>query len=736
MTQPDSNYRARNEALVDINYDNPEIKAPPITEVGTIAWIRQNLFSSPLDVLLTLVGFAIIAFVVVTFVQWSIQVADWEAININFQRFMVDRLDDRFLPRIQFFMMFLFFTIGATIAAYTRRVSAVTGIVLGAVLLFLVGLPYAINAFVPLPDTLLAASQENVEFGTSSEDPPERLAFVAAAGTEIVVSLPEINDEATLRNLDGYMDRAVNTVRNAAIQRQVDIERFRELTTIIIEDTTLLADVEGGSEEGLGVLTDRQRDNVYREYEGYISRSPEERQETLTNIFEDISSVSFIDSTTPRRRLDLTDNAVDTFTLDPVYDRFNVNVTPVSIAILDAEGNMLGDVSRVITGGEPVTVATIPEDGWYIIEKQAENPNSIQVIAVNGVQPIFVRGSGYYSLPEDTFFVTERPPRIDGDDISITRLIEYSYFGDRNLQDYLRVSLAPFLLKLVPGIVILSLSLLAGFFSARLTDRTQSPAESPRRFSRRLSTWLLVLVPILLILMTAGFELDFFGNELTLLEPSNPRTWGGLLLSAIITVFGIIAAFPIGIVLALGRRSTLPAISNISTLIIETVRGTPFIVVLFAGQLLVPVVFPFLGDVPNVYRALASTIIFSAAYLAENVRGGLQSIPPGQAEAARALGMNNFQIVTSITLPQALRAVIPALVGQFISLFKDTSLLAIVGLIDLTGVVNTMVAQSEFNDARREGLLFISIIYFVISYIMSYISRRIEESGSGAARRI
>jgi general L-amino acid transport system permease protein len=166
------------------------------------------------------------------------------------------------------------------------------------------------------------------------------------------------------------------------------------------------------------------------------------------------------------------------------------------------------------------------------------------------------------------------------------------------------------------------------------------------------------------------------------------------------------------------------------------VRGTPYIVVLFAGQLLIPLLSPDFAEIPNVYRALGATIIFIAAYLAENVRGGLQSIPPGQEEAARALGLSGTQITLFITLPQALRAVIPALVGQFISLFKDTSLLVIVGLFDLNNAVNTMIARPEFNNARREGLIFITLIYFVVSYVMAYVSRRIEESGSGAARRI
>jgi general L-amino acid transport system permease protein len=133
---------------------------------------------------------------------------------------------------------------------------------------------------------------------------------------------------------------------------------------------------------------------------------------------------------------------------------------------------------------------------------------------------------------------------------------------------------------------------------------------------------------------------------------------------------------------------------------------------------------------------MVAVTLFSAAYLAENVRGGLQSLPPGQEEAAKALGLAGWQVTLYITLPQALRAVIPALVGQFISLYKDTSLVAIVGLTDLTGVTRNVAAQTEFQGLLRETYVFISIIYFSFSYVMSIVSRRIEASGSGAARRV
>ncbi len=244
----------------------------------------------------------------------------------------------------------------------------------------------------------------------------------------------------------------------------------------------------------------------------------------------------------------------------------------------------------------------------------------------------------------------------------------------------------------------------------------------------------LAVIPKVLLL-TGIFDLagDYSG---WFLAASDQRRWGGLLLTMVLTIFGIIASFPIGVALALGRRSKLPVIKYGCTLYIELVRGSPFITVLFMMQLMIPLINPAFTQIPGTIRALVAVILFSAAYLAENVRGGLQALPPGQTEAAKALGLAPWQTTVLITLPQALRAVIPALLGQFIGLFKDTSLVAIVGLTDLTGFVSIMTVQAEFIGTRLEGLVFITLIYFVFSYGMAYISRLLEASGSGSTRRV
>ena len=201
--------------------------------------------------------------------------------------------------------------------------------------------------------------------------------------------------------------------------------------------------------------------------------------------------------------------------------------------------------------------------------------------------------------------------------------------------------------------------------------------------------------------------------------------WGGLLLTLILAVVGIVVSFPLGVFLALCRQSDLPAIRWVATTYIETVRGVPLITILFMGNILIPIFIPDL-DINQVLRMGLAITFFSAAYMAENVRGGLQGIPRGQHEAAQAIGLNYVQTMLFIVLPQALRSVIPAIVGQFIALFKDTSLVAIIGLIDLLGVAKSVIANPDWLGLQAEVYLFAAVIYFVFCYAMSYASQDVE----------
>ncbi|NEP20713.1 amino acid ABC transporter permease [Moorena sp. SIO3I6] len=211
------------------------------------------------------------------------------------------------------------------------------------------------------------------------------------------------------------------------------------------------------------------------------------------------------------------------------------------------------------------------------------------------------------------------------------------------------------------------------------------------------------------------------------LKQVSTNQWGGLLLNVLAAVVSILICFPLGVLLALGRQSTLPVVRGFSILYIELIRGLPLIAILFMGQVIIPLFLPPGMRPDRVLRAIIGLTLFSAAYLAENVRGGLQSIPTGQIEAAKALGLNTPLSVGLIVLPQALKAVIPAIVGQFISLFQDTTLLFVVGLVELLGIGDSIFAQAKFETPYQEVYLFDGVLFWLFCYAMSTASRRLEK---------
>ncbi|HEX6167120.1 MAG TPA: amino acid ABC transporter permease [Acidimicrobiales bacterium] len=205
--------------------------------------------------------------------------------------------------------------------------------------------------------------------------------------------------------------------------------------------------------------------------------------------------------------------------------------------------------------------------------------------------------------------------------------------------------------------------------------------------------------------------------------------WGGLHLVVSATVAGIALAFPLGLLLALGRRSSLPAIRIVSTGYIEAFRAVPLVTLLFLGQYMIGFMFPNTIEPPSfLVRAVIAITLFEAAYIAEIVRGGLQAVPRGQVEAAQAIGLSPVGVMRLVVLPQALRAVIPAMVGQFISLFKDTSLLAIVGFFELIEVSDAVTKQDAFRGQglRPLALAFVGLIYWAGCSTMSRESQRLE----------
>lgn len=211
------------------------------------------------------------------------------------------------------------------------------------------------------------------------------------------------------------------------------------------------------------------------------------------------------------------------------------------------------------------------------------------------------------------------------------------------------------------------------------------------------------------------------------LEAVRTDKWGGLVLTLLMAVTGIALCFPIGVALALGRRSELPVVRLLSVAYIELVRGIPLIVILFMGQVMIPLFLPEGARPDRIIRAVIALTMFSSAYLAENVRAGLQAVPTGQSEASVSLGLNKPLTLIFIILPQALKTAIPAIVGQFISLFQDTTLLATLGLIELLGIANTALANPKYLGRYAEVFLFVGVIYWFFCYALSLGSRQVEK---------
>jgi general L-amino acid transport system permease protein len=230
-----------------------------------------------------------------------------------------------------------------------------------------------------------------------------------------------------------------------------------------------------------------------------------------------------------------------------------------------------------------------------------------------------------------------------------------------------------------------------------------------------------VIYPVIAVVLLLGgtFGIPYVPTEM----------WGGLMLTLVLSVVGVVGSFPIGILLALGRRSNLPIIKTLCILTIELWRAVPLITVLFMASVMLPLFVPNGVSVDKVLRAMIGITIFYGAYMAETIRGGLQALPRGQFEAASALGLNYWKSTIFIILPQALKYVIPGIVGTFISLVKDTSLVSIIGLLDLINAINAAGASAEWASPTKAftGYAFAIGIYFVLCFSLSRYAKYMED---------
>ena len=244
----------------------------------------------------------------------------------------------------------------------------------------------------------------------------------------------------------------------------------------------------------------------------------------------------------------------------------------------------------------------------------------------------------------------------------------------------------------------------------------------PKTYMGKITVSLMALILPLSLVLLYGF------GQVGPMQVTPPKLWGGLLLSVILALTGIVFSYPLGVMLALGRQSKLPIVKMLSVIYIEFVRGVPLVALLFMAvvmlELFVPNRFP---TIEGIVRVAVAITLFSAAYMAENVRAGLATVPAGQIEATWALGLNSMQTMFFVVLPQALKAIIPVTVNQFISLLKDTTLVALVGMLDLVGMGRAVLGNPTWLGTHKEVFFFIGILFWLLNYFMSYGSRKLEQ---------
>lgn len=678
-----------------VNYDNPPVKAPPVLTIGPLAWVRNNLFRSTFDTLLT-IGFGLLAIYTITgLINWTVSSANWFAITKNMRFFMAGRYPLAENIRLEWFVLYLSFLVGFSVACWGRVSRVMTGVVVIMLALCFIVPPVA-QAVLADPVGYLTAGNQPIQAGTITEEPENNVAFIAQPGDQLKIELADAGtDDESMADLSGFFDRGARAIFNSSRNRLTTDAEIARLDALLADET----------------LTERQRAAATEEREGL---------EPLPSVTEGLA----------------------------------LNQQPVYVAVLDGE-TLEPVIEALLTAETPRLVVTLEEGGWYVLRKTTEGETGAALLQTENFIPLMVnefsaRDIRYRSMV-DNYEVNDRRPVIDGRDVPLAVITDYQYLGERTFGEYIRLHLAPLLDLTKYAFLWMTVAFALGYAVSRLLDRMTTPVNRQQRLSLRLvrNLWLSAPIVILFLIVLdplalgrglvnslaglVGAQQPFGAQSVVVVDPS---LWGGLLLTFMLTAVGIVMSFPIGVLLALGRRSGLPVVKWVCILFIELVRGVPLITILFIANLMLPLLDERLVTVEGVIRAMVGITLFSAAYLAENVRGGLQSIPPGQEEAAKALGLSGWQVIRTITLPQALRAVIPALVGQCIALFKDTSLVAIIGQFDLTKIADNVISQPEFIGSRSETYLFISLLYFAFSYVMGYISRRIEASGSGAARRI
>lgn len=652
---------------VYVEAQEPRARKPPTVETGAIKWLRDSLFSSWWNTLLTVVSVVAIIWSLIGLIRWAIQQANWAVITNNLHLFAIGTYPQDAAWRPLVATGLLLFLLGMTWRMLGRASRwLVISLLIGLALLFI--LP-AVATTLPTPPTYTL-------LGGPNSDPLAGLAFTGEAGQPVTLTLHPIADFGA-EDPVGFMDRTSLTV--AGLARQEAVARARSVSRAVEDGQAPPEDVPPGA-------------FVSYDAEAGFTVTPPDLVATVTLY-----------------------HAPATAETDADGDTVWTAGEPVILEQFSAGPEQSGSGP----GPEAATrEVTLPEAGWYILVPEYTGEAGGFWLELNGVSLL-----GVTTQAVDTRAAQYGPPpSLEGTRVQPMTTSNLPFRGMASFGTFMKLYAGPLAGGLANLSLVLTVVTAIGYALGGMIRR--------QPWASRALTGAWIVLSLVMFVLLIG--LTGPGGSLRVIEMER---WGGLLLTMILTIVGIGVAFPIGVLLALGRRSTLPVVRAFCTVTIEFVRGVPLVTVLFAASILVPLVDPSLSSVDNVLRAMVGIVFFSAAYLAEIVRGGLQAVPGGQTEAAKALGMPAWQVTGLIVLPQALRAVIPAIMGQFVSLFKDTSLVLIIGLLDLLGIARSVINQAEYIGLQRETLVFISVIYFILSYLMSWASRRLEATGSGAVQR-
>ncbi|MEQ8674301.1 MAG: amino acid ABC transporter permease [Aggregatilineales bacterium] len=678
----------------------PASRRPPVTATGLIGWLKENLFSSIFDTIVTLVTIALVALFLWRFLGWAMLEAQWEVAFLNLRELSVGQQFPRDeIWRITLIAQIIVFLSLLSVGVWGRLTRSVAIVIL-TIIAFAFIVPFASRTVPEPPIYTFVAENYSVR----------QVNFIAQEGQEITFTLAPLTspEEYALADIDGYIEddnQQANTSFDAfnTVSRDIDRE-LRDPAEFDLNVSLQVWNIDGLVIEESAYSSGSTDDIVleftapYSGWFTYTAVFDEENPGTIGSAWVIADNIDVYRSTTGAQL-----ERVEEYGEAPPLD-------------CPGCGTATNRTDMRFQGTRTVAQWFSLQLTPFLLETR-----SMFILMV-------IVGAVAYAIGKLTTMVgLAETPALKATE----RLL--LIFSALWIVGWLGVQVAN-AANPTPAMDTLRLFIMASFVVTLFIYAVlQFSKGSPQASSQAVTLMWVLSFPVVITLLTGFTNVQPDAP----LPPIQTGLLGGMLLTLLLSAVAIIASFPIGMMLAIGRQSELPVVSLLCTVFIEVLRGVPLITLLFMGRLILPFFGFGLGDVDLVIRIMVVLTLFTSAYLAEVIRGGLQIVPRGQLEASGALGLNGFWTTVLIVLPQALRAVIPAIMGQAVSLFKDTSLVYIVSLFEILGTMNQILGDSQtgYIAFPREGYLFVGIVYFVFSYIMADVSRRIERTGSGAVRR-